>query len=48
MDNELLKLQTLLNDEELFGPMKVAAVVNCKAKLAKVYGESYMGGLMNC
>ncbi len=37
----LLKSWVLLNDEDLFGPMKGVAVVECKDELAEVVGESY-------
>ncbi len=42
VNNALLKSQVLLDDEDLFGPMKGVALVECKDELAEDFGESYM------
>ncbi len=42
VDNALLKSQTLLYDEEIFGLIKGVAVAECQDELAEVFGESYI------
>lgn len=40
VDDELLKLLSLLIDEELFGPMRGVAFAECENQLAEAFGKS--------
>ncbi len=41
VDDALLKFQTLLNAEELSGPMRTLVLAEYKDESAEVFGESY-------
>ncbi len=43
----LIESQNLLDDEELFGPVKGVMIADCDLELDEVFGESNIRGKMN-